>query len=210
MTVEPVFVAAAPDPDPSMRANDGKCDPQGRLWAGTMAFEATVGRGRLVRIDPDGTLTRHLDGLTIANGIGWSPDGRTLYFIDSAHGAIDAFDFDPGPGTISRRRPFARIPAPEGQPDGLAVAADGSLFVAVWDGGELRRYRPDGSLMARLPVPAARPTSCCFGGTDLGDLYVTSARQGLSSEDVRRQPHAGDVFVLRPGVTGLATTPFAG
>jgi sugar lactone lactonase YvrE len=209
-TVMPRFVAPAPDPDPSMRANDGKCDAQGRIWAGTMAFDPSPGRGSLVRLDPDGTLTRHLAGLTIANGMGWSPDGRTLYFIDSAPGAIDAFDFDADPGTLARRRPFARITAAEGQPDGLAVAADGSLFVAVWGGGEVRRYGPDGSLVERLPVPVAQPTSCCFGGADLADLYVTSARQGLTPDELGRQPHAGDVLVLRPGVTGLPTTPFAG
>jgi sugar lactone lactonase YvrE len=208
--VSPVLLAPAPEGDRAMRLNDGKCDPQGRLWAGTMALVPSPGRGELVRVDPDGMLTRHLDGLTIANGIGWSPDGRTMYFVDSAPGAIDAFAFEPRAGTITERRPFARVPGAEGLPDGLAVAADGSLFVAIWGGSEIRRYRPDGTLAERIVVPAGQPSSCCFGGSDLEDLYVTSAREGLSADELRRQPHAGDLFVLRPGVPGLPTTPFAG
>jgi sugar lactone lactonase YvrE len=208
--VEALLLASIDRDDRSMRANDGKCDPRGRLWVGTMAFEATPGRGSLYRLDPDGTLTRHLEGLTISNGIGWSPDLRTMYHTDSARGAIDAFDFDPGEGAISGRRPFVRLPPAEGVPDGLAVAADGSLFTAIWGGREVRRYAPDGALLQRIKLPVAQPTSCCFGGRDLGDLYVTSARYGVGAADLARQPHAGSLFVVRPGVSGLPTTPFAG
>lgn len=209
-TLQPQVTSPIDAADRSIRCNDGKCDRLGRLWVGTMAFDAAPERGSLYRLDPDGSLSRMRERLTIANGLGWSPDGRTMYHTDSARGAIDAFDFEVDAGALSGPRPFARIPAHEGVPDGLAVAADGSLFVAIWGGAEVRRYAPDGVLCERIPFPVAQPTSCCFGGSDLVDLYVTSARYGLDADAGAREPHAGSLFVLRPGVPGQPTTPFVG
>jgi sugar lactone lactonase YvrE len=190
-----------------VRMNDGACDPQGRFWAGTMA----PGAGVLYRLELDGSCTTVLAGLTISNGIGWSPDGGVMYLSDSGTCTIDRFDFDAVSGEIGGRRTIAQITEPGVAPDGLTVDENGEIWVALWGGGALRCYSPDGSLIATLPVPVDRPTSCAFGGPDLATLFITTARHGLDETAVARQPDAGLVFrVDGLGVRGAPCAPFRG
>jgi sugar lactone lactonase YvrE len=192
------------------RMNDGKCDPAGRFWAGTMDVDDQRGRGALYRLGTDLGVSRVLRGVTTSNGVDWSPDGQTMYYVDSGYPTIDAFDFDGSTGTPSRRRTLVALDPGDGTPDGLTVDAEGQIWLALWDGWEVRRYTPDGApgLVVRLPV--GRVTSCIFGGADLSDLYITSAWFGLSDEERAAQPHAGGVFRCRPGVSGRPARRFAG
>jgi|HubBroStandDraft_1064217.scaffolds.fasta_scaffold127024_2 sugar lactone lactonase YvrE len=194
-----------------VRMNDGACDPQGRFWAGTMAYDEAPGAGCLYRLELDGRCTQVLTGLTISNGIGWSPDGTTMYLADSGTGDIDAFDFDPAKGDISRRRTIAHISTPNAVPDGLAVDDNGDIWVALWNGGALARYHPDGSLLSTIPLPVDRPTSCAFGDTGGGTLFVTTAREGLDEAALAAQPDAGRLLRLDSlGVTGPPCQPYLG
>ena len=194
-----------------VRMNDGACDAQGRFWAGTMAYDESPGAGALYRLELDGSCTTVLTGLTISNGIGWSPDGATLYLADSGTGRIDAFDFHTISGDIDRRRTIVDIDEPGVAPDGLTIDEDGAIWAALWDGRALRRYAPDGTLLTTVSMPVDRPTSCAFGGTDLSTLFVTTARQGLDDAALARQPDAGRVFrVEGVGVTGAPCAPFRG
>jgi sugar lactone lactonase YvrE len=186
--------------------NDGEVDPSGRFWAGTMELGAAPGRGSLYRLGPRGEVTRVLAGVSISNGLGWSPDERTLYYIDSPTQRIDAYDYDRSSGAIANRRTVAEIDPASGLPDGLAVDAEGCLWVALWGGSSLHRYTPDGRLDRAVALPVSQVTSCAFGGPDLDELYVTSAWVGLEE----REPAAGGLFRLRPGVRGLPARRFAG
>lgn len=188
--------------DTAGRFNDGKADPWGRFWAGTMV-EGTDGAGALYRLDPDHSLHRVLTGVTISNGLGWSPDGRTMYYIDTTARGVDAFDHDPSTGELTARRRL--IDVERGWPDGMTVDADGCLWVALWDGWGVRRYAPDGRLLTTVEVPARRVTSCAFGGSA---LYITTARTGLT--DFTDQPKAGSLFACDPGVAGLPAGEWAG
>jgi sugar lactone lactonase YvrE len=194
-----------------VRMNDGACDPHGRFWAGTMAYDESPEAGTLYRLELDGTCTTVLRGLTISNGIGWSPDGTTMYLADSGTGQLDAFDFDPSSGDLGRRRTIVRVDEPGVAPDGLTVDDEGGIWVALWGGGAVRRYDADGSLLASVPLPVDRPTSCAFGGPDLTTLFVTTARHGLDEEALARQPHAGRVFRIDDlGVRGLPCSSYRG
>lgn len=215
------FAALAPDGSvtpialveadvPANRMNDGKCDPQGRFWAGTMPYQPTPGAGSLYRLDPDGRVERVLSGLGLANGLGWSPDAKTLYFIDSTTQSVGAYDFDPGHGSLSSRRLVAAIDPAEGMPDGMTVDDEGYLWVALWGGGCVRRYRPDGTISAVVHLPVSQVTSCAFGGPDGSDLYITSAAHQLSEQQLSAEPHAGGLFRCRPGITGPPAIPYSG
>ena len=203
------LVAIEPD-DPDTRLNDVKVDRAGRLWGGTMALDARLDAGTFYRIGADGSVAVIARPTTISNGIDWSPDGALMYYIDSATHRVDVFDFDLASGRALGRRPFIRFEESAGLPDGMTVDAEGHLWVAFYDGWAVRRYTPAGSLDRVIHLPAARITSCAFGGPDLSDLYVTSATSGLDQMELAEQPHAGGLFVLRPGVAGLPSTPFAG
>jgi len=192
------------------RTNDGACDAAGRLWAGTMARDERSPVAGLYRIDLDLSVTRVVGGTTISNGLGWSPDGGTFYFIDSPTRRIDAFDCDPATGVIERRRPLAAVEAGDAVPDGMAVDAEGCLWVALHGGWGLRRYSPGGELLAVIGLPVARVTSCCFGGPELRDLYVTTRRDGLGDAELAVQPLAGALLRLGPGVAGQPTYAFRG
>ncbi|WP_051781800.1 MULTISPECIES: SMP-30/gluconolactonase/LRE family protein [unclassified Streptomyces] len=199
---------AIPDDGTPRRMNDAKCDPAGRLLAGTMAYDATPGAGTLYRLDPDGTVTTVLSPVTISNGLGWSPDGRLVYYADSPTRRVDVFDHDPATGALSARRTFADT-GPAGLPDGLAVDTEGRVWVAVWGAGQVRAYTPDGALHAVVTVPASQVSSCAFAGPDLDLLMITTAADGLTAEQLAAEPHAGRLFVCRPGATGLPVPPFA-
>lgn len=191
---------------PGRRANDAAVAPDGSLWAGTMRYDEAPGGGTLARLAPDGTHTTVLDDVTVSNGTGWSPDGRLMYYIDSPTRRIDVFDHDPGDGRISGRRTLAAVEDGAGLPDGLAVDADGCVWVALWDGGAVRRYTPDGRLDRVVELPVPRVTACAFGGAGLTDLYVTTARTGLTAP----HPLAGALLVLPDAGKGLPQPAYAG
>lgn len=203
------LVAAVEADVPGNLMNDGACDRQGRFLAGTTSFDETPGAGALYRLNPDLTVDTMLPAVTLSNGIDWSPDGRLMYYVDSALQRIDLFDYA-GDGSLSRRRTFVEIPPDAGMPDGLAVDAGGFVWVALWGGAAVRRYAPDGGLDRIVTMPVSLVTSCAFGGPDLADLYITTASWELDDAALRREPHAGAIFVTRPGVAGQAPTPFAG
>jgi sugar lactone lactonase YvrE len=185
------------------RFNDGKCDPAGRFWAGSMAFAVTPGAGALYRMDADHRVTRMLSGVTLSNGLDWSADNQQMFYIDSPTQGVDVFDFDLERGELGERRRIISIPADEGLPDGMTIDAEGGIWVALHGSGSVRRYLPDGRLERVIRVPNARLVTCCaFGGPDLSDLYITSMSYGLSAEELREQPLAGALFRCRPGVQG--------
>jgi sugar lactone lactonase YvrE len=180
------------------RFNDGKCDPAGRFWAGTMNVHGEKEAGNLYALETDGRVVLKLKGVSVSNGMAWSPDGRVFYFIDTATRAVSAFDYDKAVGRISNRRVVIKIPPEMGKPDGMTIDAEGMLWVALWDGWGISRWDPfTGKLLCQIKLPVSRVTSCTFGGKDLRDLYVTSARIGLSEEELQEQPLAGSLFVFR-------------
>ena len=195
---------------PDQRMNDGKCDPAGRFWAGTMALDERPGAGALYRLDIDGRAHQILAGVTTSNGLDWSDDGRVMYYVDSPTRAVDLFDFDVPTGAVANRRTLVRVPREQGVPDGLTLDAEGCVWVALWGGGAVHRYAPDGSLDAIVRVPTTYPTSCTFGGPDLRDLYITTARIKLSERERAEQPLAGGLFRCRPGVQGRVANRFKG
>ncbi|CAH2604764.1 6-deoxy-6-sulfogluconolactonase [Rhodovastum atsumiense] len=195
--------------DADLRFNDGKCDRQGRFWAGTMGETRRTPRGRLFRLQPQTGAQPVLEGLTIPNGPCWSPDGRIFYLADSPTRTIQAFPYDPATGEIGPAACFARI-EPPGVPDGATVDAGGYLWSAEHGGGRITRYAPDGRVDRRLELPVSQPTSCAFGGPDLATLFITSAREGLDAAALAAQPLAGAVLAVATGVRGLAEPRYAG
>jgi sugar lactone lactonase YvrE len=193
-----------------MRGNDAAVDPAGRLWAGTMRYDQRPGGGFLARVHPNGKATVVLSEVSISNGIGWSPDERLMYYVDSPTRRIDVFDFETDTGDVRDRRPFTEIGDTDGVPDGLCVDADGCVWVAVHGGAQVRRYTPEGELDRTIDVPARQVTACCFGGSDLADLYVTTAREGFTAEQAEAQPLAGSLFVATGIGGGLPSTRFPG
>ena len=190
------------------RMNDGACDPQGRFWAGTMADDHHAGGGALYRLDGQGQIELMLSGLTIANGLGWSPDGSIMYLIDSGPRLVHAFEFDPDRGTISRGRVLVTLAEELGAPDGMTVDAAGDLWVAIYGGGRINRYSPDGVLRQAVTVPAEQSTSCAFAGPGLNRLYVTTATEDWSDEQRRAEPAAGLAYRFDTDTIGLPVTPF--
>jgi sugar lactone lactonase YvrE len=190
------------------RMNDAACDPQGRFWAGTLADDQHPGGGSMYRLDRSGRAELMLDGLTISNGLGWSPDSRTMYLADSGPGVIHAFAFDPEHGTIAEDRLLVDVPEEIGTPDGLTVDTAGDLWVAIYGGGRVQRYAPDGSLREELFVPAEQTTSCAFAGPGLHRLYVTTATENWTDERRRAEPGAGLVYMFETDATGQPAAPF--
>lgn len=194
--------------DAGTRMNDAACDPQGRFWAGTLADDHREGGGALYRLDPDGRVDVVLRDLTISNGLGWSPDGRTMYLVDSGPRVVHAFAFDGAHGTISDGRVLVSVPEEVGSPDGITVDASGDLWVAIYGGGRVHRYAPDGELRAVLEVPAEQSTCCAFGGPGLRRLYVTTATENWTDEQRRADPAAGVVYRLETDAAGVPAAPF--
>lgn len=191
---------------PGRRANDAAVAPDGTLWAGTMRYDEAPGGGTLSRIAGDGTVTTVLDDVTVSNGTGWSPDGRLMYYVDTPTRRIDVFDVDAPDGRITGRRPLAVIEEGAGFPDGLCVDAEGCVWVALWDGGAVRRYTPSGELDRVIALPVPRVTACAFAGPGLTDLYITTARVGLDAP----HPLAGSLLVVPGAGRGVAQPAFAG
>ena len=201
--------------DHDLRMNDGKCDRGGRFFAGCMSYRFTPFAGRLFRLEPDWSVHTALDGTTISNGIDWSDDERTMYYVDSGHFALDAFDYDASTGAASHRRRIAEIANDPTSAsgitvgDGLTVDAEGGIWVAVHGAGEVRRFAPDGALLQTVRVPVLSVTSVAFGGEGLDELYLTTA--GAYPEGVPHDaPGEGGIFVCRPGVRGRPANFFAG
>ncbi|MFJ8049694.1 SMP-30/gluconolactonase/LRE family protein [Streptomyces luteogriseus] len=192
------------EPVPGRRANDAAVAPDGALWAGTMRYDEAPGGGTLSRVTGDGSLDVVLGDVAVSNGTGWSPDGRLMYYIDSPTRRVDVFDH--ADGRITGRRTLAEIEESAGFPDGLTVDAEGCVWVALWQGSAVRRYTPDGELDRVIELPVPLVTACAFGGADLSDLYITTARVGLTEPPAL----AGSLFVVPGAGKGLAHPPFAG
>jgi sugar lactone lactonase YvrE len=195
--------------DPRFRFNDGKCDPAGRFFAGLAGTDGRWATAALYRLDTDLTAHEVVPGVSCSNGIGWSPDGSTMYYVDTPTYRVDVFDFDLATGTPTNRRTFAEIADGYGRPDGLCVDAEGCVWVAIWGGYEVRRYSPSGELIGAIPLPVSLVSSVAFGGPDLDVLYITSASD-LPKARLAEQPHAGAVFATRPGGRGLPVAAFGG
>jgi sugar lactone lactonase YvrE len=195
---------------PSTRMNDGKVDPQGRFWAGTTDIDHRPGLGTLYRLDADLTVSPMLTDVTISNGLDWTADGATMYFIDTPTRQVDRFSFEPSTGSISERERAVSIRPQAGEPDGMTLDAEDHLWVALWDGWAVERYAPEGDLQLRIDVPVAQASSCTFGGSDLDVLFITTARKEFPVGGQPDQPHAGGLFACRPGVRGRPAHRFAG
>jgi len=190
---------------PNVRFNDGLVDSQGRFWAGTLnEVDFSADDGSLYCYSPDGTLSTMDSKLKGPNGMGWSPDHKTMYLVDCFAQRIYSYEYD------SDRQIFAEIPAENGMPDGLTVDAEGFIWNAHWGGWRVTRYDPDGKIEREVKLPVQNVTSCIFGGEDLGDLFITTAWYLLNEKERKQQPLAGDIFRIRPGVTGLPDPKFRG
>jgi sugar lactone lactonase YvrE len=205
------YIARTHEDTPQVRFNDGAVDCGGRFWAGSMnEEEGGEMLGTLWRLDPDGSVHEMETHVGTSNGIGWSPDNTTMYFTDSRLHIIYAYDFDASNGEIANRRTFVHTPDEIGVPDGLAVDSEGFVWSARWDGAKIVRYDPEGKIERVIATPALRTTSCVFGGPDLDELYITSARIGLSAEQKAQYPLSGDLFRLKTGIKGLPKYKFGG
>ena len=195
---------------PENRFNDGRCDRAGRFWAGTMSDARREPTGSLYRLSPDLACAHIRGDVIVPNSIAWSADDRTMYFADTYRQVIRAWDFDLAAGEVSNERVFCDTTGHPGRPDGSCVDADGCLWNAEYGGWRLVRYTPAGKIDRAIEMPVANPTCCCFGGAGLDTLYITSATQRLTPEDLAKQPLAGSVFAVTPGVRGLPEARFAG
>ena len=203
-------IADAPYDPAHHRFNDGRCDPQGRFFAGTMNERRDASTGELLRIDADYTMTPILTDIMISNGLAWSPDGRTMYHADTPTHIVRAFDYDAATGTPLRPRVFARWDGDTDRPDGGAVDSAGNYWTAFYRGGKVLQLSPRGETLAEYPVPAMCPTMCAFGGPDLTTLYVTSARQMREPDELARLPQSGGIFAMNVAVPGLPEPMFLG
>ncbi len=203
-------IAAAPYDPAHHRFNDGRADAQGRFWAGSMNEKRDAASAMLYRLDASLALTPVLSDITIANGLAWSPDSRTMYHADTPTRTIHAWDFDPATGTVANRSVFAQFSAATDRPDGGAVDREGCYWSAFYGGGKVVRLSPRGETLAEFPVPATCPTMCAFGGPDLKTLFVTTARQRREAEELARLPQSGGIFAMRVDVPGMPEPKFAG
>jgi sugar lactone lactonase YvrE len=190
------------------RINDGKCDPAGRFLAGTMNMNETETSGSLYSFD--GVSTTHLlDGIRISNGLAWSPDHKTFYYIDTPTHEVKAFDYDVKTGGIANPRVAIHIPEALGWPDGMTSDMQGNVWIAMWGGAQVTRWNPNtGQLLEQVSVPALQTSSCVFGGKDLNELFVTSARKGMSDDDLEKYPLSGGLFRVLTDIEGMPTFEF--
>ena len=192
---------------PHIRLNEGGCDPQGRFYCGSMAYDTSPGAGALYRLDPDRSVHVVLDAVTIPNGLQWSADGTTAFHADTGTGRIDAYDFDSDAGLLLNPRPSVTVDEADGAPDGVAVDEEGGLWVALWGGGAVRRYDSSGSLSEVVELPVTNVTSCVFAGEGSDLLYITTSLQGVDAE---AEPAAGALFAATVGARGARQHRFAG
>jgi sugar lactone lactonase YvrE len=192
------------------RFNDGKCDPAGRFWSGTMSVSGKKSAGSLYALEAGGEAVLKIPGVSVSNGLAWSPDHTKFYFIDSPTSQLAAYDYDIETGNLSNKKVIVEIPLEMGKPDGMTIDTEGMLWVALWNGWSVTRWNPyTGELLEQINLPVAQVTSCTFGGKELRDLYITTAKVGLSEEELEKQPQAGSVFVIKNiGVKGLPAVLF--
>ncbi len=204
------FIKRPEDAMPGTRFNDGKVDPRGRFFAGTMSLKGEKNRGSLFTLETDLTVSMQVEGVSVSNGLCWSPDLRSFYYVDTPTYQVACFDYDKATGRISNRKVAINIPLPDGAPDGMTIDEEGKLWIAHWDGGQLTRWDPStGQKLLSIPFPVSRITSCIFGGAQLNDLYVTTASAGLSDQHIQQQPLAGALFIIRNcGYKGMKTFTF--
>ncbi|MDD4225224.1 MAG: SMP-30/gluconolactonase/LRE family protein [Mariniphaga sp.] len=206
-----IFIADPEENITGNRFNDGKCDPVGRFWAGTMSMTGEKEAGALYRLDPNGKVTQMISKVTTSNGIVWSQNQNKMYYIDTPTRKVMAWDYEPETGNISNPKPAVEIPDEMGYPDGMTMDAEGHLWIALWNGSAVGCWNPEnGELIRKIDIPAKNVTSCAFGDDDLGTLYITTARTGTNEEELKKFPHAGGLFKTRPGVTGVKTNYFKG
>ncbi|XP_071964355.1 regucalcin-like [Antedon mediterranea] len=208
-------ITAVDSDKPDNRFNDGKCDPAGRFWAGTMGPEKTpaevlLNQGTMYCLNTDLKVTSHFDQVNISNGLAWSLDHKTMYYIDSLPGYLDAFDYNKVTGEIKNRRHILKVPNDEGLLDGMCIDSEGMLWIAMFSKSKVNRYNPNtGEKLKTITFPATNVTSCCFGGKDYDELYVTVSAEGISEEELQKQPLAGSIFkVTGLGVRGLPANIF--
>lgn len=195
----------------SIRFNDGKCDPLGRLWVGSMHLQGKKGAASLYMMDQNQQITQKLDSVTISNGIIWSLDNSTMYYIDTPTRQVKAFDYDIESGEISSPRVVINVPQENGAPDGMTIDEEGMLWIGHWGGGMVGRYNPEtGEMVQKIEVPALNVTACAFGGENLDKLYITTATIGMSEEQMEEYPQAGGLFVAEPGVKGVPADFYRG
>ena len=191
------------------RFNDGKCDPSGNLWVGSMHFSQSAPKANLYKIDTQGNSEKMLDNITISNGIVWTSDAKTMYYIDTPTGNIRAFDFDSTTNTITNEKIAVTVPTSLGFPDGMAIDEENMLWVGLWNGNAVARFNPStGALMSKIEVPAHNVTSCAFGGDNLDVLYITTASIDMTEEEKKQYPLAGSIFKVNPGVKGVKSAFF--
>lgn len=196
---------------PDNRFNDGKCDPAGRFWAGTMAVDPKGDEGALYRLDTDLSVHKMLDKISISNGIVWNLDHTKMYYIDSLSCCVRVYDYDNESGEIRNESVIIRISQEMGLPDGMAIDAEGMLWIAQYGGYRVCRWHPGtGQMLQTIDLPAANVTACAFADKDLDTLYITTASAGLSDQERQQQPHAGGLFSIKPGVRGVESFQFQG
>jgi len=195
---------------PNNRFNDGKVDPEGRLWAGTMGMNEAPNVGSLYRLNRNLSADKLFDQVSISNGMAWTSDHKTFYYIDSPTRRVDVFDCDMAGGSVSNRQTAFELPRGMGYPDGMCIDNEGMLWVALWQGWGVARFEPGGALLAKVEVPVECVTSCCFGGENWDELYITTSSRDLDEAGRAEQPLAGGVFRCKPGVSGPATNLFLG
>jgi sugar lactone lactonase YvrE len=193
------------------RFNDGKCDPNGNLWVGSMHLKQSEPKAGLYKIDNDGKAEKMLDSITISNGIVWTSDSKTMYYIDTPTGKIKAFDFDKSNSTISNERVAVHVPESLVYPDGMAIDEENMLWVGMWNGNSVARFNPQtGKLLSKIEVPAHNVTSCAFGGKNLDTLFITTASIDMTEKEKEKFPYAGSIFIAVPGVKGVESNYFGG
>jgi len=195
---------------PNNRFNDGKCDPEGRFWAGTMPLSENEPAGSVYVAGKDLSITKKIEGVTISNGMAWSRDEQIFYYIDTPTLEVVAYDYEKSTGHISNKRIVIKIPKEDGFPDGMTIDNDGMLWIGHWGGWQVARWDPDkGEKLHHIPLPVANVSSCTFGGDDLEDLYITTAKKGLTEDQLQKQPLAGSLFVVRNcGFKGMPAFEF--
>ena len=201
----------APFIDTGLRFNDGKCDPSGRFWVGTLALDSRRRGAVLYRMDSDKSIRVMLDSISISNGIVWTKDKKTMYYNDTPTGTVQAFDYDDKTGAITNRRVVIRIPRGGGGPDGMSIDAEDKLWIALWGSGTVCRYDPlTGEKLQTVKVPAPNVSSCAFGGKNLETLYITTARAWVTADKLKEFPLSGSLFSVKPGVRGVPAFYFKG
>ncbi len=186
------------------RLNDGKCDPAGRFWVGSMHFKQEKGKANLYTISSENILQKKIDSVTISNGIVWTSYKKTMYYIDTPTSTIKAFDYNNETGEISNGKIAVKIPTSLGFPDGMTIDEENMLWVGMWNGNAVIRFNPvTGKVISKIEVPAHNITSCAFGGENLDILYITSASVDMTAEEIEKYPLAGSIFKVKPGVKGV-------